>query len=320
MLPLSVLLFAQHQCIVALDESRQAPPQKRRKFGSKVSSVTLSEIDMMRRLVQHLTDSPASWKKRSSACAWKGVKCNSESRVTHLHWGRFDLSGNITWSYLPPNVAEVNAESSTKTVLTGELHSADLTTPLSQFDVLEHKHHGVFDFTLLPAQLRKLYVSSNRLVGSADLTQLPQNMFHVYASNNLFEGPLALHALPPSMEVLYLGGNHLTGTLDLDHLPQSMRILSLENNHFIGTLNVSSIQHLCTLDVSHNQLSGVVDLTTSGLDRTIIDLRGNLFHALIYHRFVSRKGFHRSDKNMTRYTPKKYAELLSKVARGTVKD
>ena len=273
---LYAVLFQPHYC-VALADLPQQPPQKRRKFGSKVSSVTLSEIDMMRRLVLNVLYTPPSWKKRASACSWKGVKCNAESQVTRIRWCFFKLSGNLTWSYLPPHVTYFNAENDViERTLAGTLRSIDLIAPLEIFNVAEHKHRGVFDFTTLPVQLKELTLRVNELEGPVDLTQLPPKIRTIFAENNHFVGPIKLHALPPGMYALALSHNKLTGTLDFDHLPKSMGFLILDNNRLEGTLNLSSLPRLLNLDVSMNQLTGV----TSGIDRYWLDykpLRGNLF-------------------------------------------
>ena len=278
LLLLRVFVFHSH-CCVTLDDVPQQPPRKRRKFGSKVSSVTLSEIDMMRRLVLNLHDTPPSWKKRPSACSWKGVKCNAESQVSRLQWRYFPLSGNLTWSYLPPHVTYVNTEHSIiGRALTGILHSSDLVTPLESFNAAEHTHRGVFDFTTLPVQLQELYIKGNKLEGPVDLTQLPPKIRKIYSGDNRFEGPIELHALPPGISVLALNDNMLTGTLDLDHLPKSMGLLALESNRFEGTTNLSSLpSSLWHLDLSKNQLTGV---TAEGLDKDKlkqIHLSDNLF-------------------------------------------
>ena len=160
----------------SVDECLQQPAQKRRKFGSKVSFVTLPEIEMMRRLVQYVKKNPPSWKS-TSACSWEGVKCNSDSQVIQLWWNHFDLSGNITWIFLPPRVEKVGAQRRPNNGrLTGTLSSSDFTSSLMIFSVAYHYHQGVFDFSTLPSSMKDLTISYNRLQGTVDLTQLPPNM------------------------------------------------------------------------------------------------------------------------------------------------
>ena len=296
--------------IFAVDDSPQPPPQRRRKFGSKVSSVTMSETDMMRRLIQYVEGQPPTWKKRACACSWKAVKCNGESQVTHLQWKRFGLSGNLTWQFLPPHVVEVNVQRDMyrdPTKLEGALSSTDLTALMEYFNVEEHHHHGVFGFTTLPAPMKTLILSKNRLEGPVDLTQLPPNMGQIRADRNLFDGTIDLSALPARMSQLSLSFNQLSGTLDLVHLPCTIHKLYLGFNKFEGKLDVSSLpSRLRSLDVSNNELEGDVDFTASGLNEKYIHLDGNAIEAVIYEKGASRSR-HEMDSSVARYTPESYA-------------
>ena len=205
------------------DEFPQPPPQKRRKFGSKVSSVTLSEIDLMRQFVQHVKNAPPSWGKRSSVCKWKGIKCNSDSQVTHLNWSRSDIGGNLTWSYLPLHLVELIANQPYRGGFTGTLASTDLNAPLTTFHVSLHSHHGLFGFANLPSQMISLDIGRNHLEGPVDLTQLPPLIENIVAHGNRFQGSIDLTAMPATLHRLLLHENQLSGALNLTQLPKTLK-------------------------------------------------------------------------------------------------
>ena len=301
--------------IFAADRPPEQPAQKRRKFGSKVSPVTMSEIDMMRRLVQHVDDPPPSW-KRKSACSWKGVSCNRESQVTQLWWNAIGLSGNVTWNFLPPHVTLVMAPCHQKKAgLTGTLSSTDLTAPLRLLNVAGHLHEGVFDFTALPASMADFIIHKNRLRGPVDLTELPPNINSFNAGYNQFQGTIDLSSLPATLYHINLNNNQLSGVLNLDNLPKALCQLEFEGNLFESVINISSSRGgLKALDVSNNKISGVVDLTGNGLEEIDINLSHNPIEAVIYKALIpqtSQGAYHNIDSSVNRYTPQTYATFIS---------
>eukprot|EP00008_Paramoeba_atlantica_P005467 CAMPEP_0201491308 /NCGR_PEP_ID=MMETSP0151_2-20130828/29327_1 /ASSEMBLY_ACC=CAM_ASM_000257 /TAXON_ID=200890 /ORGANISM="Paramoeba atlantica, Strain 621/1 / CCAP 1560/9" /LENGTH=88 /DNA_ID=CAMNT_0047877603 /DNA_START=37 /DNA_END=300 /DNA_ORIENTATION=- len=78
---------------------------------SKVSPLLLSQEDMLERLIVHLTGRHKTWigthsklfgrSKPASVCKWKGVTCDSHTRVTEIMWESMSLEGRLQWDSLP---------------------------------------------------------------------------------------------------------------------------------------------------------------------------------------------------------------------------
>ena len=187
----------------------QEPPTKRRRHGSKVSSLVLPEEEMMRRFVEHIEHPPAPWKQFASPCNWKGVKCDAEKRITAIHWNYNRISGSLAWAYLPHDVQTMEARcpAGLITKLSGKLLSTDLHKPLSTLLLTAQNHTGELDLTQLPESMRYLDVGFNELAGPCDLTQLPQILEKLNLITNAFEGEIRLDMPPPNLRELFLSRN-----------------------------------------------------------------------------------------------------------------
>ena len=223
---------------------------------SKVRAVNVPQEMDLERLISGLHSRHESWSSDISACKWKGIKCNSEEKVTEIRWNRQKLSGSMKFAYLPMSIVELNIE---RNSISGELLPCDLfpLVNLSAFYLGVNKFTGNPDLTRLPKLSDAVWMERNELSGDICLTQLPVDLVHLDVSDNFLTGKLDLGALPRTLESLYLSGNEFEGMVDLSLLPENLDALALDNNALLeGTVVASELHPRLKkrIDVSNTKL------------------------------------------------------------------
>lgn len=130
------------------------------------------------------------------------------------------------------------------------------------------------DLSKLPAGIKEVWLSGNKLFGPIDFSELPSSLELLYLFSNRLTGTVQLDALPAGLKELYLNDNKLRGTVDISKLPQSLVELTLSNNDFTQVHGFSSISHnMSILQVSPSMLDNPLQLPeVPGL--AIIDCSG----------------------------------------------
>ncbi|KAG8081284.1 hypothetical protein GUJ93_ZPchr0007g5662 [Zizania palustris] len=202
----------------------------------------------------------AAW-SGESCCAWDGVECDDDGRVTALRLPGRGLAGPI-----PPSLAGL--------------------VRLEDLDLSYNALTGDISPVAAAAALRAANLSSNLLNGSlVDLAALP-DLATFNASNNSLTGSLTpdFCAGAPALRVLDLSTNSLAGALSYSAEPPpcaaTLQELFLGSNSFRGTLPASlfGLAVLQKLSLSSNGLSGQVSPRLRELKNlTFLDLSVNRF-------------------------------------------
>ena len=193
------------------------------------------------------------------------------------------LSGNLQFGNLPQSVEGLNLHGNS---FKGNLLLDSLPRSLTDLDLGCNLFEGDLSLSLISPYLHRLNVRNNLLSGSLALGTLPPNIELLRLDTNDFNGTITLESLPASIKELSLQSNKLTGFLNLMRLPDLIS-LNVRENLFFGVLDLKHLpDSLEVLNLSRNQFSGYLDLYDIGKDtRNLkLDLRDNLFEAVIYHK------------------------------------
>jgi len=189
----------------------------------KVSVSLLSSEMSMKRLVEDLELHDPSGRKRKDkkfpkkkpVCSWEGVSCNLEHEILRIGWAYSGLRGNISWSFFPSTVADINLRSN---ALRGEIISS-----------------------ALPEGLVELSLANNLFSGPLDLAKLPKTIQHLNVGGNKLSQASGFCELPEQIREIHLEDNSLRGTLDLSTLPASLKFMNLSENAYEGILNLTEV-------------------------------------------------------------------------------
>ena len=230
----------------------------------RVDRHTLSDQSMMELLIADADpEFQATFQGTDGAyldiCEWKGVQCNSDTRVTSVRFAHGTIPvGSLDLRYIPLEstefrVIDVDAE--------GSIVASDLPQSLTNFEVSFTEFIGDVDMRLLPRSLTEVHIAHNHNEGSLDLAELPPGLRSLNAYWNSFRGTITLKSLPASLQELDLSSNELSGTLCLDALPSSLTLLVLEDNCFEGSVCLEALPAtLSCLNLCHNRLCGPLNL------------------------------------------------------------
>ncbi|MCU0425362.1 MAG: FG-GAP-like repeat-containing protein [Candidatus Kapabacteria bacterium] len=213
-----------------------------------------------------------------------GVKTDGD-RVTEIRMPNNNVSGSI------PEFVMQNLRTLRVLDLQDNLVSSALPNALGEAREMEILRLGNNRFTgsmpdLRPLQrLRELDVSRNDITATLDSTWVWERLEILNLSRNRFAGRLTSSiGRMKLLKSLNLSGNLLTGTLpDELGLLTELQMLNLANNRFTGrippalatsnsvritaakTLQLTAAEGLQTLNVSNNQLSGVIPFELGNL-------------------------------------------------------
>jgi Leucine rich repeat len=188
-----------------------------------------------------------TWTINLDECAWLGVRCAGDGRVTALYLSEQNVQGRI-----PDDLG--------------------LLTAMTSLDLWGNNMTGTIPSSLAAmTDLVKLGLDNNRLTGTipsslAALTAMTS--FQMWENRLNGTIPSSLGALT-GLEVLDLGENMLTGTI-----PSSLAAMTaltslwLSKNALVGTIpsSLAALTNLTILYLHNNQLNGTLPLC--GLNRT----------------------------------------------------
>merc|ERR1712194_913576 len=227
-----------------------------------------------------------NWTKTASICDWEGIRCVKGTEFVES----ISLASNN---------------------LNGEPPSDILTLPHLSKLILYNNPLGDFDFShisqaknlttlLLDAtgltsiagiekapKLRKLNLRYNSLEGELpiELKELKSLKF-LSLSNNMFEGPLPdIFEEMPNLETLLLESNRFSGQLSSFKLPPKLRLVDLSDNEFSGPIEPSFLSNFPSteqieVDLSDNELEGLVPETFARFERVNLLLKGNYIEGI----------------------------------------
>ncbi|KAI4983593.1 hypothetical protein ZWY2020_025459 [Hordeum vulgare] len=259
---------------------------------SPTSSCTEQEKSSLHQLLAGLSRDgglTASWRHDTDCCAWEGITCNQDMKVTDVSLTslglegaispflgnltgllRLNLSRNLLTGGLPP---ELVSSSSILVLdvsfnrLTGglsELPSSTPARPLQVLNISSNLFTGSLPSTTWEAMksLVVLNASSNRFTGQIPTTPCVSapSLAVIELSFNQLSGNI-----PPglsncsALKLLSAGYNNLSGTLpDALFKVTSLEHLSLPNNCGMIPEEIGQLQGLFSLNLSSNRLSGQI--------------------------------------------------------------
>ncbi|GLT56700.1 hypothetical protein SLA2020_297250 [Shorea laevis] len=280
------------------------------------------EVKALRAIRDKLQDprNNLSWTKSSDPCTsnWTGVICYPDQSDGYLHVGELRLLNLTLFGELSPKLGELTFV----TILDFMWNHISGSIPkeigsLSNLTILLLSGNNLTG--PLPAELGHLpnlillQVDYNNLTG-----RLPKSFAnlrsvkHFHLNNNSISGqiPSELSTLPQLLHFM-LENNNLSGYLpeEFSQLPK-LRILQLDNNNFVGTIppsysnmsglvkltlrncglkgpvpDLSSIKQLRYVDLSSNQLTGMIPTNRLSDNITAIILSNNLLSGPIPANF-----------------------------------
>ena len=166
--------------------SRQKVPFSR---PGKIDHDLLPVEYKLDRFFVNVTNRPASWNTHTAGCLWVGVRCDSQSIVTHLQCGFQHLVGTLQWTFLPSSLQSL--------ALTGNRFSGAATT------------------SELPPNLSRISLGHNRFSNGIDLSHFSSLLKIFELNHNLFCGRIDLSSLPSSLTELSIRSNRFCGSISL---------------------------------------------------------------------------------------------------------
>jgi len=159
----------------------------------KVRGHRLPQEYDLARFFRGIEEPPKTWSTETPACRWRGVRCNSQSKINRIDisctrskgtidWAHSPetaitinlpqntLSGSVQWESLPPYLEELRLHNN---AFEGEIHLGDIPRSMQKIRLDYNKFSGEVDFSNVPRGLVELVLSHNRgLTGSVDVTKL----------------------------------------------------------------------------------------------------------------------------------------------------
>lgn len=210
------------------------------------------------------------WLETATPCAWYGVACRADGRVSSLALGENDLRGSIP--------AELGSLTALQTLSLHSNHlSGTIPTQLGDLIALQELRLGYNHLNgVIPSQLgnltqlQLLHLYNNQLSGlvPSELGYLTQ-LRSLDLVNNRLIGPV-----PPGLgnlaelDQLLLNHNHLSGSIPTQLAAlKKLRHLGLASNQLSGTIpaSLSDLVNLEYLDLGNNQLRGEIPPQLSSL-------------------------------------------------------
>jgi Leucine-rich repeat (LRR) protein len=204
-----------------------------------------------------------TWTTNPDECAWLGVLCDDDHRVTSL-----SMSGNDVWGRIPDDLGLLTANSNLDlpgNKITGTIPSSlAAMTDLGNLNLNGNRLTGTIPSSLgVLTALIILYLQNNQLTGT-----IPSSMGTLTAltyldlSGNELNGtiPTSLGLLT-AMPSLQLQNNRLNGTIPSSLAAMTaLTILWLENNTLTGTIpsSLAAMTALTNLQLRNNQLTGTI--------------------------------------------------------------
>ena len=177
--------------------------------------------------LQNVKNAHVTWKSDSPIKKWFNVHADTESMI-RLEWMSLNLSGNITWAFLPENVVSLKLQSNK---LEGPIDTSVLPPVLSVLWLNDNLFSGGIDLTTLPTGLTQLCLNRNELSGTLNLQHLPPKLSWLSLNINHFSGTVSLKGLPTSLKEFYLADNDLKGTINVRELPARLRVIRLRGRN-----------------------------------------------------------------------------------------
>ena len=158
---------------------------------------------------------------------------------------------------------------------------------------------------VVPSSLQVLDLSDNQYTGNipAAYTTLA-NLQQLILRGNQLSGSIPDFSGAISLQFLYLQENNLTGAIP-DFSTTNILYLYLNNNNLTGTIPASLWESstITDIDLSNNQLSGNLIVTTWGADRVYINLSGNLLTGTVPEDFKNTNNLNLANNQFTGFAP-----------------
>jgi len=158
---------------------------------------------------------------------------------------------------------------------------------------------------IVPSSLQILDLSNNQYTGNipAAYTTLP-NLQQLNLQSNQLSGSIPDFSGAISLQFLYLQENNLTGAIP-DFSTTNIQHLYLNNNNLTGTIPASLWESftITDVDLSNNQLSGDLVVTTWGTDRVYINLSVNRLTGIIPEDFKNTGNLNFAINEFTGFAP-----------------
>ncbi|KAF7833417.1 LRR receptor-like serine/threonine-protein kinase ERL1 [Senna tora] len=212
-------------------------------------------------------------------CSWRGVYCdNSSVTVLSLNLSSLNLGGEIS-----PAIGDLRNLQSLDlqgNKLSGQIPDEIGNCPsLIHLDLSDNQLYGDVPFSLSKLKLLEfLNLKNNQLTGPipSTLTQIP-NLKTIDLARNQLTGEIPrLLYWNEVLQYLGLRGNSLSGTLSPD-ICQLTGLCDVRGNNLTGTIpeSIGNCTSFEILDISYNQISGVIPYNIGFLQVATLSLQGN---------------------------------------------
>lgn len=211
----------------------------------------------------HSTDGPnwnenTGWLGPGNACDWYGVVCDSPN----LHVQQIRLTGNNLRGTLPSLSALTNLMDVfvNENQLTGSIPSLTGLPLLLNFLVNDNQLSGQIPSLAGLTNLQVFRLSNNQLSGQIPPLTGLTNLETFEVGTNQLTGPIPSLGGLGNLRYFDLYDNQLSGSIPSLSGLNSLERLWVQNNRLTGAVpsSLTNLAVLFTLDVSNNQLSGVM--------------------------------------------------------------
>ena len=228
-----IQLLRRSRFAILISSPDSGPPCKRRRRSSKVHSSLLAvELELLL-FIRHVERPRDSWVSSNTVCSWEGVICSSTSPpvVRGLKWNYKDMGGNLSWTYLPQTVENL--------------------------EISFNRLRGALDFSSLGKNITTLMAQNNYLTGVLPTDIFPAVVQNMKLSFNSFEKDLDLRSLPATLKSLHVDSNNLGGRLDFTCLPSGLTELLLSFNNFTHATGLENISPNVYVDLTFNLIQNL---------------------------------------------------------------
>eukprot|EP00916_Digyalum_oweni_P022547 GHVL01037362.1.p1 GENE.GHVL01037362.1~~GHVL01037362.1.p1 ORF type:complete len:1632 (-),score=171.38 GHVL01037362.1:2330-7225(-) len=183
------------------------------------------------------------------------------------------ISGNFDYFDWPPSLISINLCCN---YLTGTLKYARFSNTLKILKLYNNKLSGNLGVITFPIEMVEIYLDNNLFTGYLS------NNFSISAriislGNNLLNGEICNMVYSKFLLTLDLSHNLLSGSLDTLMLPAGVMYVNLSHNRFSGDVYTKWPDKLNHLNLSYNQLTGLIPSFPANIFSRHLDFSHNNF-------------------------------------------
>ncbi|KAK7400060.1 hypothetical protein VNO78_11259 [Psophocarpus tetragonolobus] len=258
-----------------------------------IAAVAGDDAVVMSNFLKSLTPPPSGWSQSTPFCTWKGVQCDSSSRVTSIGLASLSLTGTLP--------SDLNSLTQLRTLSLQDNALSGTLPSLSKLSFLQTVYLNRNNFTAVApsafdslTSLQTLTLGSNPNLSPwtfpTDLASSP-NLIDLDLATASLAGPLPdIFDKFPSLQTLRLSYNNLTGHLPSSFSASTLSTLWLNNqaSGLSGTIDVlSNMTSLTQAWLHKNLFTGPIPDLSQCKSLFDLQLRDNQFTGLLPASFIT---------------------------------